>query len=108
MLQCVWKLTEEWINVRWSTKQNCIKIETELYSNLKSKHYSAKRVSTKLCDTRCQASTKSIIYPTHTRREPKDQGTPRSSPRRVVLVQAREQLSDDTNLHRVDFQLPRD
>ena len=31
MLQCVWRLTEEWINVRWSTKQTCIKIHMYSY-----------------------------------------------------------------------------
>ena len=31
VVRCVWKLTEEWINVRWSTKQNCSKIH--MYSH---------------------------------------------------------------------------
>ena len=31
MLQCVWRLTEEWINGRWSTKQTCIQIHMYSY-----------------------------------------------------------------------------
>ena len=73
-----------------------LKLSQKSLSNLKSKHYSAKRVFSELCNTRCQASTKSVIDPTHTRIEAKDQGTPRFLPRKVGLVQAREQRCDDT------------
>lgn len=68
---------------------------------MKSKHYSAKRVFSELFNTRCQASTKSVIDPTHTRIEAKVQGTPRFLPRRVGLVQAREHQGNTFNIYTV-------